>query len=37
MPKTGDNAGLWLMAAAASGLGLVWMTISGKKRKEENA
>ena len=35
--KTGDNAGLWLMAAAASGLGLVWMTISGKKRKEENA
>ncbi|MDY4954693.1 MAG: Cna B-type domain-containing protein, partial [Candidatus Onthomonas sp.] len=37
VPKTGDNAGLWLMAAAASGLGLVWMTISGKKRKEENA
>ena len=36
-PKTGDAAGLWAMAAAVSGLGLVWLAISGKKRKEEDA
>ena len=36
-PKTGDAAGLWAMAAAVSGMGLVWLTISGKKRKEEDA
>ena len=36
-PKTGDEAGLWAMAAAVSGMGLVWLAISGKKRKEEDA
>ena len=36
-PKTGDAAGLWAMAAAVSGMGLVWLAISGKKRKEEDA
>ena len=35
VPKTGDASILWAMAAAVSGLGLVWMTISGKKRREE--
>ncbi|MCI6321617.1 MAG: Cna B-type domain-containing protein, partial [Clostridiales bacterium] len=36
-PKTGDATWLWAMAAAVSGMGLVWLTISGKKRKEEDA
>ncbi len=36
-PKTGDNLGLWFLLAASSGLGLVWMTITGKKRKDEDA
>ena len=36
-PKTGDATWLWAVAAAVSGMGLVWLTISGKKRKEEDA
>ena len=36
-PKTGDATWLWAMAAAVSGMGLVWLTISGKKGKEEDA
>ncbi|MDY3282018.1 Cna B-type domain-containing protein [Dysosmobacter sp.] len=34
-PKTGDAMALWAAAAALSGLGLGWMTINGRKRKEE--
>ena len=33
--KTGDAMGLWVMTAAASGMGLVWITLSGRKRKTE--
>ena len=36
-PKTGDATWLWAMAAAVSGMGLAWLAISGKKRKEEDA
>ena len=34
-PKTGDNMGLWIAAAMVSGMGLIWLSLSGKKRKEE--
>ena len=27
--------GLWIAAAMVSGMGLVWLSLSGKKRKEE--
>ncbi len=37
VPKTGDATWLWAMAAAASGAGLVWLAISGRKRREEDA
>jgi len=36
-PATGDNIILWVMAAAVSGLGLVWIAIAGKKRRDNNA
>lgn len=36
VPKTGDTMGLWVMAAAASGAGLVWLNLTGKKRKDDN-
>lgn len=36
VPKTGDAMGLWVMAAAASGAGLVWLNLTGKKRKDDN-
>ncbi|MEG1658399.1 MAG: doubled motif LPXTG anchor domain-containing protein [Oscillibacter sp.] len=36
-PATGDNLAMWIMAAAISGLSLVWLMISGKKREDENA
>ena len=35
VPATGDNLMLWVMAAAVSGIGLVWLAFTGKKRKEE--
>ncbi len=35
--KTGDNLIAWAMAAAVSGLGLVWLALAGRKRKDENA
>lgn len=35
VPATGDNLMLWAMAAAVSGIGLVWLAFTGKKRKEE--
>ena len=34
-PKTGDSMGLWAAAAMVSGVGLVWLSLSGKKRREE--
>lgn len=34
-PKTGDSMGLWIAAAMVSGMGLVWLSLSGKKREEE--
>lgn len=37
VPATGDNAGLWALAAGVSGLALVWLALTGKKRREENA
>ena len=37
VPATGDNAALWALAAGVSGLALVWLALSGKKRREENA
>ena len=37
VPKTGDNMTAWILAAGVSGLGLVWLAISGKKRSENKA
>lgn len=34
-PKTGDSMGLWIAAAMVSGMGLIWLSLSGKKREEE--
>lgn len=36
-PKTGDNMTAWVLAAGVSGIALVWLAISGKKHKEDNA
>lgn len=36
-PKTGDNMTAWVLAAGVSGIALVWLAISGKKRREDNA
>lgn len=36
VPKTGDAMGLWVMAAVASGAGLIWLNLTGKKRKDDN-
>jgi len=35
--KTGDNVLAWVLAAAVSGVGLVWLAIVGKKRKDHDA
>lgn len=35
--ETGDNQLGWILAAAASGIGLVWMALCGKKRRDESA
>ena len=34
-PATGDNLVAWIMAAAVSGIGLIWLAITGRKRKDE--
>jgi len=34
--KTGDNLILWVLAAGASGIGLVWVSLLGKKRRDED-
>ena len=33
-PKTGDNSAAWVLAAGVSGLALVWLAITGKKRRD---
>ena len=34
IPVTGDKSALWMLAAAVSGLGMIWTALTGKKRKE---
>ena len=34
VPATGDTAGLWVLAAGVSGVALVWLVLSGKKRRD---
>ena len=36
-PKTSDSMIVWVLAAAVSGLGLVWLALSGKKREDEES
>ena len=36
VPATGDNLALWVLAAVASAAGLVYLTVTGKKREQEN-
>ena len=36
-PSTGDNILLWAVAAAVSGIGLIWFTIAGRKRRDDDA
>lgn len=35
VPETGDALMAWIAAAAVSGVGLVWLSITSKKRKDE--
>lgn len=35
VPQTGDNTALWLTTAVASGAGLIWLAVDGKKRRED--
>ncbi len=37
VPTTGDNFGMWVAAASVSGMALIWLALTGKKRKEEDA
>lgn len=37
VPETGDSTGVWVLAAGVSGLALVWLALTGKKRRDENA
>ena len=34
VPETGDASLLWVILAIASGSGLIWLALTGKKRKE---
>ena len=34
-PETGDNLALWVTAASLSGLGLIALVVTGRKRKEQ--
>ena len=34
--KTGDNLVLWILAAGVSGIGLVWVSLMGRKRRDED-
>jgi LPXTG-motif cell wall-anchored protein len=35
VPATGDGSAWWLLASGLSGLGLVWLTLKDRKRREE--
>ena len=35
VPQTGDNTVLWATTAVASGAGLIWLAVDGKKRRED--
>ena len=35
VPKTGDSSALWVLAAAVSGIGLVWLTVCKKRESEQ--
>ena len=35
VPKTGDSSALWILAAAVSGIGLVWLTVCKKRETEQ--
>jgi hypothetical protein len=35
VPATGDSLGAWILAAAVSGIGLVWIALTGKKREDD--
>ncbi|MPN52263.1 hypothetical protein SDC9_199919 [bioreactor metagenome] len=35
-PATGDNLILWVLAAGVSGIGLVWVSLLGRKRRDED-
>ncbi len=37
VPTTGDNFGMWVAAASVSGMALIWLALTGKKRKEDDA
>ena len=36
-PKTGDSLIAWVLAAGVSGVGLVWLALTNKKRRDESA
>ena len=36
VPATGDSLALWVLAAVVSAAGLVYLTVTGKKREQEN-
>jgi len=35
--KTGDNLILWVLAAGVSGIGLVWVSLMGRKRRDDGS
>ena len=35
VPKTGDSSAVWVLAAAVSGIGLVWLTVCKKRESEQ--
>ena len=35
VPQTGDNTAMWVTTAVASGAGLIWLAVDGKKRRED--
>ena len=35
--KTGDNLVLWVLAAGVSGIGLVWVSLMGRKRRDDGS
>ena len=35
VPETGDESGIWLLSAVAAGASLLWLLLTGRKRKED--